>query len=189
MVKTVTVEEYVAERAGAALAEVFGAIAEAARRIERKVRLANLTDVYGAVGSVNVQGEQQQKLDVFANDLLTKKLGAMPHVAAVVSEEDEGPVLFAHSVSDAEAQFVVIFDPLDGSSNIDVNVNVGTIFSVVRMVEGDAVRSATGWGRNRWRRGMCCMGLRRCLCWLLEEKPPAPGMEWLRSRWMRMTGL
>jgi fructose-1,6-bisphosphatase I len=63
-------------------------------------------------------------------------LGAVPHVAAIVSEEDEGPVVFER----AGAEFVVVFDPLDGSSNIDVNVNVGTIFSVVRL-EGDVVAS------------------------------------------------
>ena len=64
----VTVEDYVAARASGELADVFGAIAAAARQIERKIRLAGLNDVYGAAGAVNVQGEQQQKLDVFAND-------------------------------------------------------------------------------------------------------------------------
>jgi len=137
MIETVTVKEYVSPRAGAPLAEVFGAIAAAARQIERKIRLAGLGgDVYGAVGAVNVQGEQQQKLDVFANELLTEVLGAVPQVAAIVSEEDEGPVVFDR----AGAEFIVVFDPLDGSSNIDVNVNVGTIFSVVRMEE-DVVAS------------------------------------------------
>ena len=104
--------------------------------------------------SVNVQGEQQQKLDVFANDLLTKTLGAMPHVAAIVSEEDEGPVVFERAAADEGEQFVVIFDPLDGSSNIDVNVNVGTIFSVVRM-EGDAAASAMQAGDRAGGRGVC----------------------------------
>jgi fructose-1,6-bisphosphatase I len=76
---------------------------------------------------MNVQGEQQQKLDVLANELLTQRLGELSCVAAVVSEEDEAPVVFDRY----GAKYVVIFDPLDGSSNIDVNVNVGTIFSVV----------------------------------------------------------
>ena len=126
--KLITVEEYAAIRSGEELGHVIGAIAEAARRIERKIRLAGLGDVYGAVGSVNVQGEQQQKLDVFANDLLTEVLRGVSCVAAIVSEEDEAPVEFGRE----RAEFVVVFDPLDGSSNIDVNVNVGTIFSVVR---------------------------------------------------------
>ncbi|MGA7157109.1 MAG: class 1 fructose-bisphosphatase [Acidobacteriaceae bacterium] len=157
MTKMETLEEYVGARAGGALAEVFGAVAAAARQIERKIRLAGLGDVYGAVGSVNVQGEQQQKLDVFANELLTKMLGAMPHVAAIVSEEDEGPVVFEHAVPSEDAQYVVIFDPLDGSSNIDVNVNVGTIFSVVRM-EGDAAASAMRVGTEQVAAGYVLYG-------------------------------
>ena len=157
--KLVTVEEYVTARVGAPLAEVFGAIAAAARQIERKIRLAGLGgDVYGAVGAVNVQGEQQQKLDVFANDLLTEMLGAVPHVAAIVSEEDEGPVVFERAgVRDPAAEFVVVFDPLDGSSNIDVNVNVGTIFSVVRVV-GDVVRSVLRPGTEQMAAGYVLYG-------------------------------
>ena len=153
MTKLVTVEEYVAARAGAGLADVFGAIAAAARQIERKIRRAGLEDVYGAVGSVNVQGEQQQKLDVFANDLLTRLLGESSHVAAIVSEEDEGPVKFGQD----GAEFVVVFDPLDGSSNIDVNVNVGTIFSVVRRV-GDVVASVLKPGTEQVAAGYCLYG-------------------------------
>jgi fructose-1,6-bisphosphatase I len=129
MAERVTVEEHVERAAGRALAEVIGAVAAAAREIERKIRLAGLDDAYGAFGAVNVQGEQQQKLDVFANDALMATLGCVGSVAAAVSEEDEGPVVFEHE----GAEFIVIFDPLDGSSNIDVNVNVGTIFSVQQM--------------------------------------------------------
>jgi len=153
MSKLMTVEEYVAERAGTGLAEVVGAIAAAARQIERKIRLAGLNDVYGAVGAVNVQGEQQQKLDVFANDLLTELLGKTPQVAAIVSEEDEGPVEFER----ADAEFAVVFDPLDGSSNIDVNVNVGTIFSVVRVV-GDVVASVLRPGTEQVAAGYVLYG-------------------------------
>jgi fructose-1,6-bisphosphatase I len=131
-----TVEQYVTERAGAELGSVFAAVAAAGRDIARKIRLAGLSDIYGAFGATNVQGEQQQKLDVFANDELTRILGTLPCVAAVVSEEDEAPVLFEH----AGGKYAVIFDPLDGSSNIDVNVNVGTIFSVAAVV-GDVVAS------------------------------------------------
>jgi fructose-1,6-bisphosphatase I len=161
----VTVEEYVAARASAGLAEVFGAIAAAARQIERKIRLAGLGDIYGAgsiygaAGVVNVQGEQQQKLDVFANDLLTELLRGVASVAAVVSEEDEGPVVFERGsgVRDSDAEFVVVFDPLDGSSNIDVNVNVGTIFSVVRRV-GDVVASVLRAGTEQVAAGYVLYG-------------------------------
>ncbi|MDE1162544.1 MAG: class 1 fructose-bisphosphatase [Acidobacteriaceae bacterium] len=123
--------------AGAGLGEVVGAIATACTEIAGRIRLAGLSDVYGAVGAVNVQGEQQQKLDVFANDVLISKLGAVSQVAAIVSEEDDAPVVFNHP----NGAFVAIFDPLDGSSNIDVNVNVGTIVSIQK-VSGDATATA-----------------------------------------------
>jgi len=157
--RVVTVEDYVASHASAGLAEVFGAIAAAARQIERKIRRAGLGDIYGAVGAVNVQGEQQQKLDVFANDLLTELLRGVPRVAAIVSEEDEGPVVFTRGegVPYFDAEFVVVFDPLDGSSNIDVNVNVGTIFSVVRRV-GDVVSSVLKLGTEQVAAGYVLYG-------------------------------
>ncbi len=133
---TVTVEQYVTQHASAELGAVFAAIATAAVSIERAIRLAGLSDIYGAYGAVNVQGEQQQKLDVFANDELIAQLGKVPSVAAIVSEEDDAPGFFDRDT----APFAVIFDPLDGSSNIDVNVNVGTIFSIAA-VSGDITAS------------------------------------------------
>lgn len=135
-VAKITVEQYIGNAKGRELGTVFGAIAQSSRAIAHKIRHAGLSDVYGAYGAVNVQGEQQQKLDVFANEELTQKLGALSSVAAIVSEEDEEPVVFDH----AGAKYVLIFDPLDGSSNIDVNVNVGTIFSVVEL-KGEVVES------------------------------------------------
>src|SRR5882672_4799835 len=100
--------------------------------IEAKIRAAGLGDALGAAGAENVQGEQQQKLDVYANQALLHCLGLRDSVAALVSEEDEQPVTFNR---DAETgKYIIVFDPLDGSSNIDVNVNVGTIFSVLKRV-------------------------------------------------------
>ena len=138
MSERVTVEQHVSQGAGAALGSVFGAIAAASRDIERKIRLAGLSDIYGAMGTENVQGEQQQKLDVFANVAMISALSGLETVAAAVSEEDEEPVVFDH----AQAKYVVIFDPLDGSSNIDVNVNVGTIVSVQAFDGRDVTASA-----------------------------------------------
>jgi fructose-1,6-bisphosphatase I len=149
----VTVEEFVAQSAGAELGAVFGVIAAASSDIAKKIRLAGLSDVYGAYGAVNVQGEQQQKLDVFANEVLIERLGALQAVAAVVSEEDDAPVEFDH----AGAEFVVIFDPLDGSSNIDVNVNVGTIFSIVR-TSGDVTAAALAVGTEQVAAGYVVYG-------------------------------
>ena len=126
MATKITVEQHVAEGASPELREVFGAIAAAAREIAKKIRLAGLSDVLGAYGAVNVQGEQQQKLDVFANGVMIRSLGKLASVIACVSEENEEPIPFYR----AGAKYIAIFDPLDGSSNIDVNVNTGTIFSV-----------------------------------------------------------
>lgn len=148
MAERKTVEEFVGASAGPELGAIFGAVASAAREIAKKIRLAGLDDIYGAYGAVNVQGEQQQKLDVFANDVLIQALRALPCVAAIVSEEDEAPLVFAHQhTNSSDAAFAVIFDPLDGSSNIDVNVNVGTIFSVVRVrgeLEHSILQPGTG---------------------------------------------
>jgi fructose-1,6-bisphosphatase I len=81
---------------------------------------------------VNVQGEEQQKLDVYANNALLHCLGLRDSVAALVSEEDEEPVIINQNPE--RGKYIVIFDPLDGSSNIDVNSAVGTIFSIYRRV-------------------------------------------------------
>jgi fructose-1,6-bisphosphatase I len=107
---------------------LMSGITLATKMIEAKIRAAGLSDVYGAFGQQNVQGEQQQKLDVFANQALIHCLGTRDSVAALVSEEDEKPVTFDRSLE--TGKYIIVFDPLDGSSNIDVNVNVGTIFSV-----------------------------------------------------------
>src|SRR5580698_3160863 len=109
---------------------LLSGITLAAKMVEAKIRSAGLCDVYGAFGAQNVQGEQQQKLDVYANQALLHCLGLRDSVAALVSEEDEEPVTFNRDPE--TGKYIIVFDPLDGSSNIDVNVNVGTIFSVLR---------------------------------------------------------
>jgi fructose-1,6-bisphosphatase I len=109
---------------------LLSGITLATKMIEAKIRVGGLTDILGTFGRENVQGEQQQKLDVYANQALLHCLGLRDSVAALVSEEDEQPVTFDRSVD--AGKYIIIFDPLDGSSNIDVNVNVGTIFSVHR---------------------------------------------------------
>lgn len=120
------------------LRPVIAAIADACVQIAASIRTAGLADIYGAAGATNVQGEQQQKLDVLANDILISALRGVPEVAAIVSEEDDAPVDFP---THHNAKFVAIFDPLDGSSNIDSNVNVGTIVSI-QHVAGDATATA-----------------------------------------------
>ena len=114
---------------------LLSGITLAAKMIESKIRSAGLSGIVGAVGNVNVQGEAQQKLDVYANEALLHCLGVRDCVAALVSEENDEPVTFDRSAG--EGKYVIVFDPLDGSSNIDVNVNVGTIFSIYRRTEAD----------------------------------------------------
>jgi len=109
---------------------LLSGITLATKMVEARIRTAGLSDALGAFGATNVQGEQQQKLDVYANQALLHCLGLRDSVAALVSEEDEEPVTFDRSVD--TGKYIIVFDPLDGSSNIDVNVNVGTIFSVLR---------------------------------------------------------
>src|ERR1700678_2923991 len=109
---------------------LLSGITLATKMVEAKIRTAGLSDVLGAHGQTNVQGEQQQKLDVYANEALLHCLGLRDSVAALVSEEDQEPVTFGRSLE--TGKYIIVFDPLDGSSNIDVNVNVGTIFSIFR---------------------------------------------------------
>lgn len=110
---------------------ILSALAISAKMIAANVRRARLDDVLGSVGSQNVQGEHQQKLDVIANEILLRTLGGREGVAIVASEENEEPVILRTDDSD-ERKYCVLFDPLDGSSNLDVCGAVGTIFSILR---------------------------------------------------------
>jgi fructose-1,6-bisphosphatase I len=109
---------------------ILSALSLAAKAIAYKVRVARIEDVLGDQGSANVHGEAQQKLDVIANDILMTCLGSRPSLAVVASEEDDQPTLLRKGVDGGK--YCVIFDPLDGSSNLDVGVGVGTIFSILR---------------------------------------------------------
>src|SRR5581483_6762890 len=109
---------------------LLSGITLATKMTEAKIRRAGLLDLLGDAGEVNVQGEAQQKLDVYANKALLHCLGLRDSVAALISEENEEAITFDREQGAGE--YVIVFDPLDGSSNIDVNVNVGTIFSIFR---------------------------------------------------------
>jgi len=109
---------------------LLSGIALATKIVAAQIRRAGLVDVLGAEGSTNVQGEAVQKLDLLANNALISCLGNRGNVGVLASEENEEPVVV---LSDPHfGKYVVIFDPLDGSSNIDVNTGVGTIFSILR---------------------------------------------------------
>jgi fructose-1,6-bisphosphatase I/sedoheptulose-1,7-bisphosphatase len=106
-------------------------VALACKAIANQVSQGALAGVLGAVGEVNVQGEAQQRLDVIAHGAFLDRVEAGGHAAAVVSEEAPQPMRAA-----ASGSYLLAFDPLDGSSNIDVNVAVGSIFSILRVPEG-----------------------------------------------------
>ncbi|WP_087026644.1 class 1 fructose-bisphosphatase [Thaumasiovibrio subtropicus] len=115
------------------LSSLLGSIKLAAKIVNREINKAGLVDITGAIGSENVQGEQQQKLDVYANEKFKAALQARDQVCGVASEEEDEAVSF-DSEHSRNAKYVVLMDPLDGSSNIDVNVSVGTIFSIYRRI-------------------------------------------------------
>lgn len=108
-----------------ALISVLTAITDGCRDIARQINRGALAGVLGTAGAENVQGEQQKKLDVIANDILKSLLTAEPTVRALASEEEESIV-----AANPDGRYLVSFDPLDGSSNIDINSLVGTIFSI-----------------------------------------------------------
>jgi fructose-1,6-bisphosphatase I len=123
------------------LSSLFRDIGLAAKRVNVEVNKAGLVDILGDAGSVNVQGEDVKKLDVFANNQF---IGVLKHgvsCAGVGSEENDDIVVFDDEVS-KRGKYVVLMDPLDGSGNIDVNVSIGTIFSVYRRVS-ELGKSAT----------------------------------------------
>ncbi|MGL5798709.1 MAG: class 1 fructose-bisphosphatase, partial [Plesiomonas sp.] len=115
------------------LTSLLAAIKLAAKIIHRDLNKAGLVDILGANGLANVQGESQMKLDVYANDKLKAALQARGEVAGIASEEEDDIVIFEGDRG-CNAKYVVLMDPLDGSSNIDVNVSVGTIFSIYRRI-------------------------------------------------------
>lgn len=115
----------------AALGSVIDSITQACISISAQVRVGALSGILGSAGSGNIQGEEQKKLDIIANNTLVGMLSQNPAVAGLASEEEDSYVAAHESGS-----YLVLFDPLDGSSNIDVNISIGTIFSVLAKPEG-----------------------------------------------------
>ncbi|NOT00081.1 MAG: class 1 fructose-bisphosphatase [Phycisphaerales bacterium] len=116
------------------LSWILSGIELATRIIQSYVRRAGIGNVLGTLDGTNVQGEVVQKLDVVANETIMRCLGYREIVGIMLSEEDDEPNVVKSP--GAGGKYIVLFDPLDGSSNIDVNVSIGTIFSVLRCCEG-----------------------------------------------------
>ncbi|MDP9066302.1 MAG: class 1 fructose-bisphosphatase [Pseudomonadota bacterium] len=122
-------------KASGAFSWILSALSISAKIIADKVRRARLENVLGSVGTENVQGEIQQKLDVLANEVLLRTLGGREGVAIVASEENEEPVILRED-QQGVPRYCVLFDPLDGSSNLDICGGVGTIFSILEHEPG-----------------------------------------------------
>lgn len=135
-----TLEEYIIQRqedfqySTGELSRLLNSILLAARVVTYKVNKAGLVDIIGAVGSTNVQGEDQQKLDVYANEVFIQTLINREIVCGIASEENDNFITIKGLDEGHNNKYVVLMDPLDGSSNIEVNVSVGTIFSIYRRV-------------------------------------------------------
>ncbi|HWJ25416.1 MAG TPA: hypothetical protein VNS32_02680, partial [Flavisolibacter sp.] len=137
--KILTLDEFTIQqlrqfpKATGELSSLLRDIGLAAKRVNVEVNKAGLVDILGDAGSINVQGEDVKKLDIFANNQF---MGALQHgisCAGIASEELDDFVAFDDEVS-KNSKYVCLFDPLDGSANIDVNVSIGTIFCVFRRV-------------------------------------------------------
>lgn len=116
------------------LSRLLNSIKLAAKVVNHEVNKAGLVDIIGDSGITNVQGEVQQKLDIYANDVFMRTLRKRRIVCGVASEEEDDFVVINEKLGGFKHKYVVLIDPLDGSSNIDVNVSVGTIFSVYRRI-------------------------------------------------------
>jgi len=132
-----TIERFILEHqpeyARGELTNLLYDIALAAKIIAHKTNRAGLVDILGESGAVNVQGETQQKLDIYAHDIMRQLCDHTGRLCLMISEEQEDPIFIPDRYS--KGSYVLVFDPLDGSSNIDVNVSIGTIFGVYRCVD------------------------------------------------------
>ncbi len=116
------------------LSRLLSAIRLASKVVNREVNKAGIAEIIGQAGMENIQGEQQQKLDVLANDIFIEALSQREVVCGIASEENDDYIEIKSGENAHLSKYVVLMDPLDGSSNIDVNVSVGTIFSIYRRV-------------------------------------------------------
>jgi fructose-1,6-bisphosphatase I len=145
--KIKTLTQFIVERqaeypqAKGALTRLLNDLATAAKIVNREINAAGLVDILGYIGTSNIQGEAQKKLDVYANERFIEALKAGGECCAIASEENEKLVSFQNEFSEL-GKYVVAIDPLDGSSNIEANVSMGTLFSIYRR------KSEMGGGRT-----------------------------------------
>lgn len=115
------------------LSSLLAHIGTAAKIVNKKINKAGLVDIIGRAGMVNIQGENQQKLDVFADKVFTDALRSSGECCGIATEENQNEIVFSDKLA-RKGKYIVCMDPLDGSSNIDYNVSVGSIFSIYRRI-------------------------------------------------------
>ena len=120
-----------------ALSRLINSMRLAGKIVNHEVNKAGLVDILGSAGAENIQGETQQKLDIYANEVFIKTLVNREIVCGIASEEEDDFITIKGGNKKNDNKYVVLMDPLDGSSNIDVNVSVGTIFSIYRRITPD----------------------------------------------------
>jgi fructose-1,6-bisphosphatase I len=135
--KVISLSQFIADQqnkfpdASGDLSKIFRDFKFAAKIVNRDVRKAGLVDVLGAFGTVNVQGEEVKKLDMIANEEFKSSLTLGGDCCAIISEEEED-IHQIETTLNQDSKYIIAIDPLDGSSNIDVNASIGTIFSVYK---------------------------------------------------------
>tara|TARA_R110001583_G_scaffold67490_2_gene192854 strand:+ start:7195 stop:8193 length:999 start_codon:yes stop_codon:yes gene_type:complete len=133
----ITLGEFIVDKqhdfpeASGELTHLLGAIRLAAKVVNREINKAGIADIIGSTGVENIQGEVQQKMDLYANDKFKAAIEARGEVCGIASEEEDEFISF-DTERGCNSKYVILMDPLDGSSNIDVNVSVGTIFSIYK---------------------------------------------------------
>ncbi|MEO9510900.1 MAG: class 1 fructose-bisphosphatase [Flavobacteriaceae bacterium] len=138
--KTRTLGEFIIENqdsfqyTSGELSRLLNGLRLAAKVVNHEVNKAGLVDIIGEVGDTNIQGENQQKLDVLANEKFIQTLSKREIVCGIASEEEDDFISINSFDKQHQNKYIVLIDPLDGSSNIDVNVSVGTIFSIYRRI-------------------------------------------------------
>ena len=141
MEKLVTIERFILdnqpETAGGEFTNLLYDIALAAKAISAKTLRAGLVSILGQTGGTNVQGEAQQKLDVYADQVIVSLCNHAGRLCVMASEEHDGIIPIPDRYR--KGRYVLVFDPLDGSSNIDVNVSTGTIFGIYRCLDWEIV--------------------------------------------------
>lgn len=115
------------------LSSLLHHIGTAAKMINKKINKAGLVDIIGRSGNLNIQGETQQKLDVYADEVFIGALLSSGECCGIATEENQNEIIFSESLAE-NGKYIVCIDPLDGSSNIDYNVSVGSIFSIYRRI-------------------------------------------------------